>query len=74
MGADADGAAGLAVDGGGFDGGTGVCFANAGEDVHAIGSIDPLIPGTIGCVVIRPDGTRVLAGVQPDPLADPGGQ
>ena len=29
----------------------------------------PLIPGTIGCVVIRPDGSRVLARVEPDPLA-----
>ncbi len=57
-----DGAQGLAVDGGGFAGdGTGYTFANAGEDVHAIGPTAPLIPGGIGCIVIRPDGTRFLA-------------
>jgi hypothetical protein len=69
-----DGAQALLVDGGGIDGGTGVYFANVGEDVHAVGTLGPLIAGAIGCIVIRPDGTRVLAGVQPDPLADPGGQ
>ena len=31
----------------------------------------PLIPDHIGCVVIRPDGSRYLARVMPDPLADP---
>jgi hypothetical protein len=65
-----DGAQGLAVDGGGFDGdGNGFTFANAGEDVHAIGTLAPIFPGWIGCIVLKPDGTRVLTGVQPDPLA-----
>jgi hypothetical protein len=63
-----DGAQGLLVDGGGMDGGAGMTFANAGEDVHAIGSTSLLFPGTIGCVVIAPDGTRRLARVVPDPL------
>jgi hypothetical protein len=45
-----------------------VYFANAGEDVHAVGSLDPLIPGAIGCIVIRPDGGRYLARAVPDPL------
>ena len=64
-----DGAEALLVDGGGIDGGNGVYFANAGEDVHAIGSIAPLVPGHVGCVVIPPDRRRYLAQVQPDPLA-----
>jgi hypothetical protein len=59
------------LNGGGIDGGAGTFFANAGEDVTAIGSLAPLIPGHIGCVVIRPDGSRYVARVQPDPL---GGQ
>ena len=29
----------------------------------------PIIEGHIGCVVIRPDGSRYLARVMPDPLA-----
>jgi hypothetical protein len=67
-----DGAQGLAVDGGGFGGdGNGFTFANAGEDVHAIGPTSPLFPGYIGCVVIRPDRSRYLAHVQRDPLAEP---
>jgi hypothetical protein len=64
-----DGAQGLLVDGGGIDGGDGFTFANCGEDVHAIGSTAPLAPGYIGCVVIAPDGSRRLAHVMPDPLA-----
>ena len=64
-----DGAQALLVDGGGFDGGDGFTFANAGEDVHALGSTSLLIPGTVGCVVIAPDGSRRLARVMPDPLA-----
>ena len=59
----------LLVNGGGFDGGDGAYFANAGEDVHAVGSLDPMIPGHVGCVVIRPDGSRELARAVPDPLA-----
>ena len=66
-----DGGQGLAVDGGGFAGdGTGYTFANAGEDVHALGSLAPLVPA-IGCVVIEPDGSRYLARAVPDPLAQP---
>jgi hypothetical protein len=67
-----DGHEALLVNGGGIDGGDGAYFANAGEDVHAVGSVAPLIPGAIGCVVIRPDGSRCLARVVPDPLAQPG--
>jgi len=33
------------------------------------GAEAPLIEGHIGCVVIRPDGSRYLARVMPDPLA-----
>ena len=51
------------------DGGSGTFFANAGDDLHAVGSLDPLAPGHVGCVVIRPDGSRRLARVEPDPLA-----
>ena len=64
-----DGAEALLVDGGGIDGGNGTYFANCGDDVHAVGTVDPIVPGHVGCVVIRPDGGRVLARVVPDPLA-----
>ena len=60
-----DGAEALLVNGGGIDGGAGAFFANAGEDVHAVGTLGPLV----GCVVIHPDGSRELARVVPDPLA-----
>jgi hypothetical protein len=63
-----DGHEALLVDGGGVDGGAGTFFANAGEDPHAVGSLAPLADA-IGCIVIRPDGSRVLARVEPDPLA-----
>jgi hypothetical protein len=67
-----DGAEALIVDGGGLDGGDGMYFANAPNgDVHAVGSLAPVVPGHVGCVVIRPDGTRVVAGALPDP-AQPG--
>ena len=39
-----DGAEALLVNGGGVDGGKGAYFANAGEDVHAVGSLAPLAP------------------------------
>ena len=65
-----DGAEALIVDGGGLDGGSGIYFANAGEDVHAVGSLAPLIAGHVGCIVIKPDGSRVLARAVPDPLAE----
>jgi hypothetical protein len=64
-----DGSQALLVDGGGIDGGNGFTFANYGEDVHAIGTLAPIVYGYIGCVVLRPDGSRVLARVVPDPLA-----
>jgi hypothetical protein len=64
-----DGSKALLVNGGGIDGGNGAFFANAGEDLHAVGSLAPLVPGHVGCVVIRPDGSR-LARVVADPLAD----
>jgi hypothetical protein len=56
-------------DGGGIDGGQGGYFANQGEDVHTVGSLDPVIEGAIGLTVIQPDGSRYLARVVPDPLA-----
>lgn len=64
-----DGAEALIVDGGGLDGGSGIYFANAGEDVHAVGSLQPLAPA-VGCIVIRSDGSRQLARVERDPLAE----
>ncbi len=65
-----DGHEALVVNGGGMDGGDGTFFANCGEDVHAVGSLAPLIPGHVGCVVIRPDGSPVLARAVHDPLAE----
>jgi hypothetical protein len=64
-----DGHEALLVNGGGIDGGDGTFFANHGEDVHVVRSLDPLIPGHVGCIVIRPDGSRYLARAVPDPLA-----
>jgi hypothetical protein len=46
-----DGAEALLVNGGGLDGGDGVYFANAGENVHAIGSLAPLAPA-VGCIAL----------------------
>ena len=57
------------VNGGGIDGGAGAYFANAGEDLHAVGSLAPIIDGYIGCIVIKPDGRRYVARAVPDPLA-----
>jgi hypothetical protein len=65
-----DGHQALLVNGGGIDGGNGVYFANAGDDLHAVGSLAPLVPGHIGCIVIRPDGGRQVARAVPDPLAE----
>jgi hypothetical protein len=59
----------LIVDGGGYDGRNGFTFAIAGDDPHAVAPTAPVIPGCIGCVVLRPDGKRYLAHVVPDPLA-----
>ena len=55
-----DGVEALIVNGGGFDGGDGASFTNCGEDVHVVGIMAPLIEGHLGCVVIRPDGSRYL--------------
>jgi hypothetical protein len=52
------------------DGWSGGYFANHGDDLHAYGSLDPIVPGHVGCVVIEPDGTRRLARAVPDPLAE----
>ena len=54
----------------GSTGGSGAFFANAGDDLHAVGSMDPLVPGHVGCIVIRPDGSRQLARVVRDPLSE----
>ena len=53
-----DGHDALLVNGGGIDGGSGAYFVCAGEDVHAVGSLDRLVPGHIGYIVIKRDGSR----------------
>jgi hypothetical protein len=65
-----DGHEALLVNGGGIDGGKGTYFANYGDDVHAIGMLAPIVEGYIGCIVIRPDGSRYVARAVPDPLAE----
>jgi hypothetical protein len=65
-----DGHEALLVNGGGIDGGAGAYFANYGEDVHAVGSLAPIIDGYIGRIVIKPDGSRYVARAVPDPLAE----
>ncbi len=65
-----DGHEALLVNGGGIDGGAGAFFANHGEDVHAVGSLAPILDGFIGCIVIKPDGRRYVARAVPDPLAE----
>jgi hypothetical protein len=37
--------------------------------VHAVGSLAPMVDGYIGCIVIKPDGSRYVARAVPDPLA-----
>jgi hypothetical protein len=64
-----DGHEALLGNGGGIDGGNGAYFANHGEDLHAVGSLAPIVDGHIGCIVIRPDGSRYVARAVPDPLA-----
>jgi hypothetical protein len=64
-----DGHEALLVNGGGLDGGNGAYFANAGDDLHAVGTLAPIIDGYIGCIVIRPDGSRYVARAAPHPLA-----
>jgi hypothetical protein len=65
-----DGHEALVVNGGGFDGGDGASITNCGEDLHVVGVMAPLIPDAIGCIVIRPDGSRYVARTVPDPLAE----
>jgi hypothetical protein len=50
-------------------GADGAYFANYGDDVHVVGSLDPLVPGHIGCIVIRSDGSRYMARAMPEQLA-----
>jgi hypothetical protein len=38
--------------------------------VHAVGTLAAIIEGYVGCIVIRPDGSRYLARVERDPLAE----
>jgi hypothetical protein len=66
-----DGSAALVIEGGGFDGGDGYFIANAGSDLHVIGSTAPMIPGAIGCVVIDAAGSRELVRLIDDPEAIP---
>jgi hypothetical protein len=37
---------------------------------RAVGSLDPLVPGHIGLIEIKPDGSRRVARAVPDPLAE----
>jgi hypothetical protein len=66
-----DGSPALLVDGGGMDGKEGMTFANVPgtDDLHGFGPV-PAIK-SIASMLIRADGTRVLHGVTPDPLAKP---
>jgi hypothetical protein len=64
-----DGHEALLVNGGGVDGGNGAFFVNGGDDLHAVGSMAPMIDGWIGAIMIASDGSRRLAHAEPDPLA-----
>jgi hypothetical protein len=64
-----DGSQALVLDGGGFDGGPGAFIASAGDDLHVIGSMAPIVDGALGCIVVAADGTRRVVRVMPDPLA-----
>jgi hypothetical protein len=37
--------------------------------VHPVGSLAPIVDGYIGCIVIRPDGSRYVARAVADLLA-----
>ena len=65
-----DGAEVLLVDGGAIDGGDGYYFDSYGDDLIAFGSLAPIVDGYIGCIVIKPDGSRYVARAVPDPLAE----
>jgi hypothetical protein len=45
-----------------------VASTGGGDDLHVVGQLAPLVPGFVGCVVIRPDGSRVVARAVRDPL------
>jgi hypothetical protein len=45
---------------GGIDGSNGFTIASHDDDLHVVGPTSPLIPGYVGCVVVRRDGSRVL--------------
>jgi hypothetical protein len=64
-----DGAEALLLDHGGFDGGAGAFVCLHGDDLHFYGSLAPLIEG-LGCIVIKPDGSRYVARAVRDPLAE----
>jgi hypothetical protein len=49
---------------------TGAQLSCNGDDLVAIGSLDPLVPGMLGAIAIHDDGTRRLGQVVPDPLAE----
>jgi hypothetical protein len=59
------------------DGWGGGYFVNYRDDLHAYGSLEPIAP-YVACMVIRPDGSRVLArgwnacrNYRADPAAEP---
>ena len=66
-----DGSEALMIDGGGIDGENGFTIASHGDDLHVVGPTAPLIPGFVGCIVVKRDGSRVFdpAWLRPDPLA-----
>jgi hypothetical protein len=35
-----------------------------------VGTLDPIVPGHLGCIVFKPDGSRFPARAVPDPLAE----
>jgi hypothetical protein len=55
----------LLVNGGGFDGGPGAFVANAGNDLHVIGTLDSIVPTTSAASWSRPDKARVVARAVP---------
>lgn len=57
------------IDGGGFDGGNGYFIANAGDDLHVMGTMAPMISRAIGLVAIHADGARELVRVIEDPAS-----
>jgi hypothetical protein len=60
-----DGHEALLVNGGGIDGGKGAYFRQPLRGRTRRGVAGPLVPGHVGCIVIRPDGSRVFARARP---------